>query len=125
MVITAEQFKLITLVAFTTLISGVADAYGFLHAAKIWQENRLLWLEVGLSALGFSLGISMYWLMLKYLQQLGVNAPEIQTAFWFTVTIIGVAVGSGAFFKWDLREQGVALAVVVGIGWLLVKTGEL
>ena len=117
-----EQLRLVVLVAFLTLISGVSDAYGFLHSAKIWQEGRLVWLEVGLSALGFSLGISMYWLMLKYLQALGVHAPELQTTFWFGATIIGVAIGSGAFFKWELREQFVGAAVVIGIAWLLVKT---
>ena len=120
---TVEQLKLLALVATLTLISGTGDAYGFLHSAKIWQENRLAWPEVGLSALGFGLGISMYWLMLKYLQALGVHAPELQTTFWFGATIIGVAFGSGAFFKWESREQFVGVVVVIGITWLLVKTG--
>ena len=37
--------------------------------------------------------------------------------------IIGIALGSGAFFSWNFREQLVAAGVIAGIGWLLVKTG--
>ncbi len=115
--------KTIIAVAIITLISGVADAFGFIHAARIWQADRLVWREVGLSALGFAVGISAYWLMLRYMQQLGVTAPELQSIFWFAATMIGVALGSGAFFGWHPREQMIALAVITGVGWLLVKTG--
>lgn len=115
--------KYIIAVVIITMISGVADAFGFIHSAYIWQENRLVWREVGLSALGFAVGITAYWLMLRYMQQLGVTAPELQSVFWFAATMIGVALGSGAFFGWHIREQMIALAVIAGVGWLLVKTG--
>ena len=47
---------------------------------------------------------------------------EIQTAVWFAMTIIGVVIFSGRFFIWPRLEQFVA--VLVGLGWLLVRTSE-
>ena len=120
---TPDLFKYGLAVVVFTVISAVADSYGFLHAAKIWDAGRLVLSELGRSLLGFAVGISMYWLLLRYLQQLGVVVPELQTLFWFGATMIGVALGSGAFFGWAPREQFVAIGVVAGIGWLLVKTG--
>ena len=118
-----DPVKYTLAVALFTLISAIADSYGFLHAAKVWDGGRLELSELGRSMLGFAVGISMYWLLLRYLQQLGVVVPELQTLFWFGATMIGVALGSGAFFGWALREQIVAVGVIAGIGWLLVKTG--
>ena len=55
---------------------------------------------------------------------LGVTSAEIQTAPWFAMTIIGVVIFSGRFFSWPRLEQIVATLVLVGLGWLLVRTGE-
>jgi hypothetical protein len=54
----------------------------------------------------------------------GVTSAEIQTAVWFAMTIIGVVIFSGRFFTWPRLEQIVATLVLVGLGWLLVRTGE-
>lgn len=107
-----------------TLISGLADAQGFVHAAKIWHEGKLVWSELAKSATGFLLGIASYWLSLRYMQQLGVVAPEVQTLIWFAVTLVGVALVSGKVFKWPLVDQCVALVVLLGVGYLLTRGGE-
>jgi hypothetical protein len=61
---------------------------------------------------------------LKYMARLGVTSAEIQTTVWFAMTIIGVVIFSGRFFSWPRLEQGVATLVLLGLGWLLVRTGE-
>ena len=120
---TLEQARLLGLIVAITLISGIADAQGFVHAAKIWQAGKLTWGELGKSALGFGIGITTYWLSLRYMSELGIVTPEIQTIVWFGVTLVGVALVSGRVFAWPLLEQGVAVAVLLGIGWLLFRTG--
>jgi hypothetical protein len=115
------QMKVFALIIGLTLLSGFADSRGFLHAAKIWEGQNVIWSEVIKSALGFGGGIILYWLVLKYLVT-QVSAPEMQTIIWFGVTIVGVAVASGKFVQWRPTEQLVALGVVLGISWLLVRT---
>jgi len=116
------QMKVMIIIIGLTLLSGFADAQGFLHAAQIWEGKNVLWSEIGKSALGFGSGIIMYWLALKYLAA-HITAPEMQTMLWFGVTIVGVAVASGKFAQWRVTEQVVAVGVILGIGWLLARTG--
>ena len=115
------QVKVLSIIIVLTLMSGFADAQGFLHAAHIWEGRNLNWSEVGKSTIGFGTGIILYWIALKYLSA-QVTAPEIQTMLWFGVTIVGVALVSGKFTHWRLSEQVVACGVVLGIGWLLIRT---
>ena len=119
----AETWRTWLVIVVLTLFSGVGDAYGFTHAALVWQSNRLVWGEVARSAAGFAAGIGLYWLVLKYMIAVGIVSPEIQTIAWFGVTLVGVAVLSGKFLGWALADQVVAVAVLAGIGWLLVRTG--
>jgi hypothetical protein len=119
-----EQFKLILLVASLTLLSGLADGFGFLHAARVWQEGRIVWAEAGRALLGFGVGTSLYILVLRYIQQLGIVLPEIQSALWFTVAMVSVAVVNGQFIRWSWVDQAIAVAILAGIGWLIVRTGE-
>ena len=116
------QVKVISIIIGLTLLSGFADAQGFLHAAHIWEGKNVIWSEVVKSAIGFGSGIIVYWIALKYLAA-HVAAPEMQTMLWFGVTIVGVAVASGRFAQWRGTEQVVACGVVLGIGWLLIRTG--
>jgi hypothetical protein len=115
------QVKVGFIILGLTLLSGYADSRGFLHAAKIWQGQQVLWSEVAKSGLGFGCGILLYWVVLKYLNEVRVVAPEIQTLVWFGVTIVGVALLSGKFVQWRSIDQGVAVAVLLGIGWLFVR----
>lgn len=119
----SEQVRLFILVIGTTLISGIGDSQGFIYAANVWQNGGLVWGELSKSALGFSIGIGTYWLSLKYLKELGVIAPETQAIFWFGITIIGVAFISGKFLRWQIIDQIIAITVLLGIGWLLFRTG--
>jgi len=106
------------------VLSGFADSLGFVYAAKIWQDGALSWPDVGRSALGWVVGITMYVISLKYMARLGVTSAEMQTAVWFAMTIIGVVVFSGRFFSWPRLEQIVATLVLLGLGWLLARTSE-
>jgi hypothetical protein len=119
----AERVRLLLVVVGLTLVSGVGDSQGFVHAARVWQEGRLVWDELGKSALGFAVGIGSYWLVVRYLGQLGVLAPETQTLVWFAITLVGVAALSGRFLRWEAVDQAVAAAVLLGISWLLVRAG--
>ncbi len=122
----SETGRVWLLIVGLTLLSGVGDAYGFTHAALIWhadRSGRVVWGEVARSALGFAGGIAVYWYVLKYMVAVGIVAPEMQTMAWFAVTLIGVALISGKFLGWARLDQAVAVAVLAGIGWLLVRTG--
>ena len=48
---------------------------------------------------------------------------ETQTLVWFAVTIIGVAVLSGHFARWQRVDQVAGALVAAGAAWLLVRTG--
>ena len=110
------------LVLVLTLVSGWADAQGFVHASTIWVDGRLQIASFARSAVGYSVGIGAYWLTLPFLVDVGVVAPEVQTALWFAVTLVGVAVTSGAFLGWRLIDQLVAAGVLCGLGWLFTHS---
>jgi hypothetical protein len=105
-------------------LSGMADSLGFVYASKIWQETGVSWIDVLKSALGWGVGITLYVFSLRSMARLGVTSAEMQTAVWFAMTIIGVVLFSGRFFSWPRLEQSVAVLVLFGLGWLLVRTGE-
>lgn len=117
-----EQLGSYAMIIVLTILSGIADAQGFLHAARIWQNGSLIWVELGRSALGFTIGIMLYWLVLRNMNAVGITSPEIQTITWFGVTLIGVALISGSFLKWTLLDQVIAVLVLFGIGWLMFRT---
>jgi len=106
------------------VLSGFGDSLGFVYASKIWQKDSLSWVNLGKSALGWGAGISMYVIALRFMDRAGIVSAEIQTAVWFAMTIIGVVLFSGKFFDWPRLEQAVATLVLLGLGWLMVRTGE-
>ena len=120
----SNRIFLSVIVLFFTLISGFGDAHGFVHAADIWQNERMIWSSFWKSALGFSVGIVAYWVNIRFLKQLGVTSAETQTLFWFGTTLVGVALLSRKFLKWQPIDQFVAVAVVIGILWILLRTSE-
>lgn len=112
----------LTLIALSLIVvSGAFDAIGFTYAAKIWQDNHWQSKALVLSAIGFAIGISLYWFTIRYFWELGVVSPELQTLIWFGTTLIGVALLSGRFLHWRSLDQAVALLVLMGIAWLLVR----
>ena len=112
----------VLLIVVLTLLCGAGDALGFIHASKAWHDGQFVWMEGFKSALGFQFGVIMYLLALRELSKFGVVATETQTLVWFGATIIGVAVLSGELLRWHATEQLVAVAVLAGIGWLLIRT---
>src|SRR5260370_13168878 len=104
-----NQIGIVILLITLTLISGLADAQGFVHASNVWIHGKLIWPEVMKSALGFGLGILAYWICIRFLQDFSIISPEIQTVGWFTATIIGVAIFSGKFFHWQIVDQLVGI----------------
>lgn len=119
----AEKIKLLLLILGITVLSGIGDSQGFIHASNIWNNGRLAWNELGKSALGFSIGIILYWVVLKYMKAAGIVSPEIQTLIWFTVTLLGVAIVSGKFFRWQTIDQLVGILILFGLAWLMFRTG--
>jgi hypothetical protein len=115
--------SLLTVVVLT-LLCGLGDALGFVYAGRVWQGDRFVWAVALKSALGFQLGVTTYWLALRELTRLGVVAVEAQTLIWFAATIVGVAAFSGKALRWPPGDQAVALLVLAGVAWLLVRTAE-
>ncbi len=114
----------ILLVAAFTLLSGLGDALGFIHAGRVWHEGRFIWPEALKSLLAFQFGVAMYWLALRSLTTHGIVAVEVQTLFWFAATIIGIALLSGQYLRWASFDQAAAVVVLLGIGWLMFRTAR-
>ena len=106
-----------------TILSGYADARGFLHAADIWGQGTLQLGAALRSGLYFMVGIPLYWLTIRFLPSHHTVPPELQAALWFVVTLIGVAVMSGRFFTWPGIDRVVACLVVCGVVYLMLRVG--
>jgi hypothetical protein len=107
-----------------TVVSGLADAYGFVHASRMWDEgHHLVAFEWARSGIGFAVGILCYWFVVRLVEGAGVHSALVQTLGWFSVTVVGVALLDGDVRRWTVANQVVAGAVVFGIGWLLAKAG--
>lgn len=118
-----SQIPVIILIVILSLVSGWVDAQGFVHSSRIWVEGKPIWSEALKAGLAFGFGIMIYWLVIRFLNLAGVRSPEMQSLLWFTVTMIGVALISREFFKWQRADQIVAVLVLGGMGWLLFRVG--
>lgn len=118
----ARHIFFVVVIVVLTLLSGLADAQGFVHASTAWTNGQIIWGEGLKSLLGFGIGAICYLLATNYLQQVGIVSAEIQTIVWFTVAILGVAVGTGKFLHWQRLDQIVGIVVLCGFAWLLVRT---
>jgi hypothetical protein len=119
-----SAIKTVIIILVLTLISGWGDSQGFVHSSKVWEKGKFIWSEAGLSALGYIFGTVVFWLAIKYLQEVKVFSAEVQTLFWFSTVIVGVAIASGKFFQWDAIDKIIGIAVLVGIAILLFRVGE-
>ena len=115
----------VAFIALFTVLCGLGDAAGFIHASRVWQDGRFVWIEAFKCFAGFQFGMLMYWMALWKLSEAGVVAVEIQTLFWFAATIVGVAILSGRFLRWPAMDQAVALCILAGVGWLLYRSTAL
>lgn len=114
----------VALIVVLTLLSGLGDALGFVHAGRVWDDGRFVWLEACKSAVAFQLGAIAWWVALKYLATHGVVAVEVQAIIWFAATMLGIALLSRRFFLWPPADQCAAIAVLVGVAWLVVRTAQ-
>ncbi len=118
---TEFSLRLAILIMGFTLVSGFFDALAFTYSAKMWQGGKLIWLDTAKAAGSFAIGITMYWVAVRYLAQAGVVTAELQTLVWFGVTIVGVAVLNGRFSDWQVIDQLAAANAVLCIGWLVSR----
>jgi hypothetical protein len=115
------NLRSVLMIAAFTLLSGLGDAFGFICASRVWVEGRFVWVEALKCIAGFQFGMIMYWLALWKLSAHGIISVEIQTLFWFVITIVGVALLNGRVFGWPALDQAVAGGVLMGLAWLMYR----
>lgn len=111
----------VTLFIALTAVTGFADSQGFVHASRIWDEGRWVWREAWFSGVAFAVGVVSYWIVVRYVAELGVRSAAIQTMGWFAVTIAAVALTEGGH-KWEPLDVVTGIVVVAGLGLLLYRT---
>ncbi len=116
------SMRLGLLILCFTLASGVCDSFAFTYSSRMWQDGRLLWGVASKAGASFAIGITLYWVAVRYLAEAGIVMPEVQTLIWFTVTIVGVAIIGGHVASWRLVDQIVGVNVIASIAWLIVRT---
>lgn len=107
-------------VAFTAL-TGYADSQGFIHAARIWDSGQLVAREMFLSGIAFFVGVLAYWVVVRFISELGVKSALLQTMGWFAVTIAAVWLADAGAQRWQALDTATALVVIAGLGLLLYR----
>lgn len=120
----SDELRIYLAIGSFTLFAGILDSFAFTYSATVWDNGKLLWGQASKAAGTFALGILMYWCAIRYLGQVGIVLPEVQTLIWFTVTILGVATIGGRVIHWPVLDQVVAANVFVSLGWLITRTAE-
>ncbi len=110
------------LVSGLTTLSGLLDARGFFYAPLAWPGGRLDGKYAALSIACFVGGLSLYILAVRFMQHVGVGSVAVQSAVWFVVTAIGIAVLDGSVLQWTRVQQLVGLLVFLGLAWLISTT---
>ncbi len=110
------------LVTGLTTLSGLLDARGFYYAPLAWPGGRLDGKFATLSIVCFVGGLSLYILAVRFMQHVGVGSVTVQSAIWFVVTAIGIAVLDGSVLQWTRAQQAVAVLVFFGLAWLISTT---
>jgi hypothetical protein len=109
-------------VGLLTLTSGLLDARGFVFASRAWPGGQLD-TRMGLAALGcFVGGLSAYILAVRFMQNSGISGVALQSAIWFVVTAVGIAVMDGTLIQWTRTQQVVGVSVAIALGWLIATT---
>jgi hypothetical protein len=116
------QLTNLLLVTGLTTLSGVLDARGFYYAPLAWPGGRLDGKYALLAILSFIGGLSLYILAVRFMQHVGVGSVAVQSAIWFVVTAIGIAVLDGSVLHWTRVQQVVAALVFLGLAWLISTT---
>ena len=118
-----DAAKWLALVAVCTVLAGLTDGYGLYHGSRVLVDGKVDVGAMARSAVGFAIGTFFFWVTTAALQRVGNVSAELQTLTWFGVAIVGVAALSGKVLQWQRSEQVIGAAVLLGIGWLLARTG--
>ncbi|HEX4822427.1 MAG TPA: hypothetical protein VFV00_19620 [Acidimicrobiales bacterium] len=118
---TVGQGAAVTLFIALTAVTGFADSQGFVHASRIWDEGRWVWREAWFSGAAFAVGVVSYWVVVRFIAELGVRSAAVQTMGWFAVTIAAVALTEGGH-KWEPLDIATAIVVAAGLALLLYRT---
>lgn len=110
------------LLAVLTCASAFGDSRGFIWSDRAWAGSSVDWRAIGWSLLGYSVGIGTWLLAVKYLKQIGGIGVGAQATGWFILTIIGVSVASGEFFKWSALDKGLSLICIGSFAVLVLRT---
>jgi hypothetical protein len=121
MLIVMQWWNLVFVVGLTS-VSGLLDARGFLYASKAWPGGHIDPRMAGLSVLCFAVGLSCYVVAVRFIQAMGVTGVALQSALWFIVTAVGIAVLDTSILSWSRTQQVVGVLVAVGLGWLIVTS---
>ena len=118
-----ELAKNLIMIAIFTAITAYGDSRGFVYGSAAWKNGTISMIDAVKSLSGFAVGAIGFIMMVKYLNRLNLETPEILTLVWFAATIILVAVASGKFLAWPKLDQLVAVMIIVGLGYLVYRTG--
>ena len=116
------KFAGIALVLALTLASGIFDARGFVYASRAWPGGRLDPAFALASLAAFVVGVSLYVFAVRFMQGVGIVGVALQSAMWFIVTAVGIAIMDNSILQWSRTQQFVGLAVAIGLGWLIATT---
>jgi hypothetical protein len=72
-----------------------------------------------LSLLCFVGGLSCYILAVKFMQDAGIQGVALQSAIWFVITAVGIAVMDGSLLNWTRTQQVVGILAAVALCWLI------
>jgi preprotein translocase subunit SecF len=56
------------------------------------------------------------------MQSVGIAGVALQSAIWFVVTAIGIAVMDGTVLQWTRIQQLVGVSIGVMLTWLIAST---
>jgi hypothetical protein len=115
-----------TVLAFSAVLvlcvlSGLADSQGFVHASEIWRDEGVSWASLGRSSLGFVVGMTAYWISIRFMNRVGLATADLQYVVWFFITLIGVGIATGSLRRWTGIDVAVGVVVVAGLCWLTMK----
>lgn len=119
---TLDKVVNILIIVVLTILSGLGDANGFSHAAKMWNKEGLVLPEFAKAAVGFTFGIATYMISIRYFQRFGIVTPEMQTIGWIVVTTIGVAIIGGRFTHWQTVDQVLSISIIIGLCIVILRT---
>ena len=105
--------------AFLAMGLGAAVVVGFCLAKGLRAALAVLAVFAVLAFVGC---LSCYVVAVRFMQGAGIQGVALQSALWFVVTGIGVAIMDASIMQWSRTQQVVGVLVAVGLCWLIAST---